>query len=233
MSIKTRAEITADVTADYLTGSAGNISAADLRKGYNNLNESKANIIKAALDCSANPNYPTSERGDTIPVSVRGRIGGAAGKIVEAGDVIVCLADATTNTESVVGSSFIVVSGAQSGLVVLYSAVVDLKTVADHTIALPANLWFVPVEAFLLITTADTVSGQPTIRFGNTNSLAALKSATATSGMTAAGDRTRVVTFDTNDAQDSTYDLSAGITVGATATTLSGRFGFIGYYIPV
>ena len=233
MAVKTKAEITADIAADYLTGTAGNISAADIRKGFTSLNDSKANVIKAGLDCSANPNYPTSERGDLIPISVAGRIGGSAGKLVKAGDVVVCLADATTNTESVVGSSFIVVEGSRNGLVVLYTDEVDLKTVADTTIALPANLYFVPIEAFLVLTDADTVTGQPTIRFGNSSDRAVLKAAAATSGLTANGDRHRVTTFHTNDAQDSTYDLSAGVTVAATGTTVKGRFGFVGYYLPV
>ena len=107
-----------------------------------------ANIPQASLDCSTNPNYPTSEVGDWIPISVSGRIGGSAGKLVKAGDVVVCLADATTNTGIRCGSSFIVVEGSRNGLVVLYTDEVDLKTVADTTIALPANLYFVPIEAF-------------------------------------------------------------------------------------
>lgn len=232
MAEQTRAARNAAVTSDILTGSAGNVTAAKVRTKLTNWSDSMANVIKAGLDCSANPNYPTSEKGDMIPVSVSGKIGGAAGKDVRVGDVVVCLADATTNTESVVGSSFIVLENNRSGLVTLYTADVDLKTVADTTIVLPTNLWFVPIEAFLILTDTDTVTGQPTIRFGNTNSLAALKAAAATSGLTAEGHRHRVTTFDTNTAQDSTYDLSAGVTVAATGTTVTGRFGFVGYYIP-
>ena len=233
MSAKTRAVRNSEVTSDILTGSAGNVTAAKLRTKLTDWSDSMANIPQASLDCSANPNYPTSEVGDLIPISVSGRIGGSAGKLVKAGDVVLCLANASTGSESSVGSSFIVLEGSRNGLVVLYTDEVDLKTVADTTIALPANLYFVPIEAFLVLTDADTVTGQPTIRFGNSSDRAVLKAAAATSGLTANGDRHRVTTFHTNDAQSSTNDISAGVTSAATGTTVSGRFGFVGYYLPV
>jgi len=231
MAVKTRAQITADIAADYLTGSAGNISAADVRKGYTSVNDSKSNVVKAALDCSANPNYPASERGDTIPVSVAGLIGGSSGKRVEVGDLIVCLADAASGTESAVGSSFIVLGNSKTGSVVITSDDIDLKTVADTTIPLPAGYTFFPIEVNLIITAADTVSVQPTIRFGNTNDNAALVAAGSTSGLTAVGTRVRAKNFATDDGQDQTYNLTFGVTVAATATTLTGRAVFVGYYV--
>ena len=231
MSVKTRAAITADIAADYLTGSVGNISAADVRKGYDNINDSKSNVIKAVLDCSANPNYPASERGDTIPVSVAGKVGGASGKRVDAGDLIVCTADNAGGAESAVGTSFITLSSTRSGLVKLETAVVDLKTVADTTVSLPAGYTFFPTELNLVITAADTVTGQPTIRFGNTNNNAALLAAVATTNMTAVGNRSRYTTLVTANGQDETYNLTFGVTIAAAGTTLSGKAVFIGYFI--
>lgn len=52
-------------------------------------------VFKGTIDCSANPNYPAANAGDTYVVSVAGKIGGAAGVTVEAGDLLLCLVDAT------------------------------------------------------------------------------------------------------------------------------------------
>ena len=52
-------------------------------------------VYKGSIDCSTNPNYPAADCGHTYFVSVAGKIGGASGTAVAAGDMIVCNADAT------------------------------------------------------------------------------------------------------------------------------------------
>jgi len=52
---------------------------------------------KGALNCSTNPNYPAADAGDTYRVSVAGKIGGASGPNVEAGDMMVCTTDSTAS----------------------------------------------------------------------------------------------------------------------------------------
>ncbi|HET8744312.1 MAG TPA: hypothetical protein VFM98_01815 [Ramlibacter sp.] len=54
-----------------------------------------AMVFKGLIDCSASPNYPAADRGHTYRVSVAGKIGGASGVVVEAGDFAVCLDDGT------------------------------------------------------------------------------------------------------------------------------------------
>lgn len=56
-----------------------------------------AMIFKGVVDCSANPNYPAADRGFTYRVSVAGKIGGASGPNVEAGDLLLCLTDGTAS----------------------------------------------------------------------------------------------------------------------------------------
>lgn len=56
-----------------------------------------AMVFKGVIDCSANPNYPAADRGHTYAVSVAGKIGGASGPNVEAGDRIMCLTDGTAS----------------------------------------------------------------------------------------------------------------------------------------
>jgi len=53
-------------------------------------------IYKGAIDCSTNPNYPAGDAGHTYMVSVAGKIGGASGKVVIAGDMAICNTDGTT-----------------------------------------------------------------------------------------------------------------------------------------
>lgn len=61
------------------------------------------------IDCSTNPNYPASEKGDTYMVTAAGRIGGASGIEVTEGDLIVCKADSAGGTQASVGGDFFIV----------------------------------------------------------------------------------------------------------------------------
>jgi hypothetical protein len=49
--------------------------------------------FKGSTDCSANPNYPAASKGDFYLVSVAGKIGGASGTVIEAGDSYFATAD--------------------------------------------------------------------------------------------------------------------------------------------
>lgn len=100
------------------------------------------------LDCSSNPNYPVSSKGEILSVSVAGKIGGDSGEVVEVGDLIVCITTSAGGTEAAVGSEFIVL---QANVVGDASAtakgVVELATDAEvvtgtsTTLAVtPANL---------------------------------------------------------------------------------------------
>lgn len=62
--------------------------------------------LKSGTDCSANPNYPAALKGDAYYVTVSGKIGGASGKSVDAGDVFIASADNAGGTEASVGTSW-------------------------------------------------------------------------------------------------------------------------------
>lgn len=62
--------------------------------------------LKGTTDCSTNPNYPTALKGDYYVVTVAGKIGGASGPTVAAGDVYFAKADNAGGTEASVGSSW-------------------------------------------------------------------------------------------------------------------------------
>ncbi|MBN2617176.1 MAG: hypothetical protein JXR64_02550 [Spirochaetales bacterium] len=65
--------------------------------------------IKGGIDCSLNPDYPAADAGDAYRVTVGGKIGGASGIVVQAGDLIICFVDATASgSHAIVGNQWIV-----------------------------------------------------------------------------------------------------------------------------
>ena len=80
------------------------------------------------LDCSSNPNYPAAAKGYRIRVTIAGKIGGASGKVVEAGDVVEAVADNAGGTEASVGTSWIVI---QANIAGMTAAGLSMITAAD------------------------------------------------------------------------------------------------------
>lgn len=106
-------------------GGTGASTAAGARA---NLGLGDVVIDKGPIDCSANPNYPAADRGDLYTVSVAGKIGGASGVDVIAGDWIKCKTDGTVSgTQAAVGSSWSIneaeggSSSFSNGMAVAYS----------------------------------------------------------------------------------------------------------------
>lgn len=66
-----------------------------------------AMVFMGVIDCSANPNYPAADRGNTYRVSVAGKIGGGSGTAVEVGDILICLTDGTAaGNQATVGAQW-------------------------------------------------------------------------------------------------------------------------------
>jgi hypothetical protein len=87
-----------------------------------------AMLYKGATDCSANPNYPAGNAGETYRVSVAGKIGGASGVDVEAGDFFICNTDdASSGNQATVGTSWNVIQTNLSG------AVLNTRTISTAT----------------------------------------------------------------------------------------------------
>jgi len=104
-----------------LAGGAGNLVTADaiLAAINANIGANDAMVYKGALDCSANPNYPEADAGDTYKVSVSGKIGGASGEAVEAGDMLIYTVDGTASgTHATVGIKWNVIQQNIDGAVV-------------------------------------------------------------------------------------------------------------------
>ncbi|MBS1776298.1 MAG: hypothetical protein JSS64_08475 [Bacteroidetes bacterium] len=104
-----------DGTAANHAASKGQMDTADasLQAQINDLASTVAEGIRTPtdIDCSANPNYPASTKGDSYKVTVAGKIGGASGKPVSVGDLIVCKTTSAAGIEAVVGANFYIVEG--------------------------------------------------------------------------------------------------------------------------
>lgn len=72
-------------------------------------------------DCSTNPNYPAAVLGDDYYVTVAGKIGGAAGKVVAVGDVYRATANNAGGTEAAVGASWVVDPRGTTGDAVMFA----------------------------------------------------------------------------------------------------------------
>lgn len=89
-----------------------------------------AMVFKGVIDCSGNPNYPAADRGATYRVSVAGKIGGASGTNVEAGDLLICLTDGTVaGTQAAVGASWTIAQANLDGAVIG-----PASAVGDHVV---------------------------------------------------------------------------------------------------
>lgn len=91
---------------------------------------------KGVIDASANPNYPAASAGHTYRISVAGRIGGAAGPVVEVGDTITALVDGSAaGNHATVGANWTIlqtnIDGAVTGPAV--SVAGDLVTFSGTT----------------------------------------------------------------------------------------------------
>ena len=100
-------------------------------------------VYKGVIDCSGSPNYPAADAGHIYIVSVAGKIGGASGAVVTAGEMLVCNTDGTAaGTEAAVGSKWnIVQANIDLTNIVISGGVIDGTLVGKSN---PAELWGSP-----------------------------------------------------------------------------------------
>lgn len=244
MSSKTKAQLKTE--KDTFTDGGG-ATTSMFRNQQESLIDSLNARYQSAIDCSANPNYPASDAGMIYSISVSGRIGGSAGKVVTAGDLLLCVTDSIGGTESGHGTKFIHINNQikhavkkdeteadlfasfKSALVVLETDLIDLTaTATDVEISIPSGFHFYPIEVGIIIVgPATAIANPPSIRFGEgAGSEATLIAATAITGTNALHERKR---FTSLLHDNGVTKLSCGVTAAGTGTAYNGRAYFIGH----
>jgi hypothetical protein len=132
LGLGTVATLASDTDTALAANSDANVATQKAVKAYVDglLAASDAVIYKGATDCSANPNYPAANAGHLYVVSVAGKIGGASGTVVEAGDMFICKTDGTAGgTQAAVGAQWNVIQTNINGAVVGPASAVDGRVV--------------------------------------------------------------------------------------------------------
>lgn len=117
-------------------GTSGQITVTDNGDGTITLSLATgldALVYKGAIDCGTNPNYPAADAGHVYVVSVAGKIGGASGEVVAAGDLILCKVDGSpSGTQAAVGANWDILEHSQLN-VPLYTAITSSGTAGNYT----------------------------------------------------------------------------------------------------
>lgn len=138
--------------------------------------------FKSDLDCSANPNYPAGEKGDCYHITGAGKVGGASGKSVDIGDMLVCKANASAGNEVAVGTSWYVLERNLAGVVLAANNLSDLASASTARTNLGLGTLATQNGTFSG-TSSGTNTGDQTNITGNAATATALQTARTINGV--------------------------------------------------
>lgn len=124
--------------------------------------------FKGNQSASGNPNYPAGAKGDVYYINVAGKVGGASGKTVTVGDMLICSADNAGGAEASVGTSWFVT---ESNLDMTNVAITggSITGITDITVADGGTGRSTGTTAYALVATGTTATGaQQTLASGAT-----------------------------------------------------------------
>lgn len=120
--------------------------------------------FKGAIDASSNPNYPAANKGDAYTISVAGKIGGASGKSVDVGDMVIATADNAGGTEASVGTSWTILEHNLVGALMASNNLSDVASPATAFANIKQNATTSATGVVELATTAETQAKTDTTR---------------------------------------------------------------------
>jgi hypothetical protein len=136
-----------DITANKVTGLVAPSVASDAaNKAYVDTLVSSGMTIKGATDASTNPNYPVAIVGDAYHISVAGKIGGASGEVVEAGDVVLCITDSAGGTQAAVGAEWIILQANADQATEVIIGLARIATAAEVTTGTNDDAYITPLK---------------------------------------------------------------------------------------
>ena len=121
-----------DTDVSLTANSDTRIASQKAVKAYIDLLNTNDVNYAGAIDASANPNYPAATKGDYYKISVSGRIGGASGIVVKAGDALIANTTNAGGTEVAVGASWDIL---QANVDQATTSTLGLVALADATAA--------------------------------------------------------------------------------------------------
>jgi len=130
VSLGTAAALDSDNDSALTANSAARLATQFAVKAYIDGRVTGVMTFKGDIDCSANPNYPAGTKGESYVASVGGKIGGASGKAVDAGDLIICRATNAGGTEAAVGASWFVLEHNLAGALLAANNLADVTNPA-------------------------------------------------------------------------------------------------------
>ena len=134
-----------------------------------------AMVFKGVIPASTNPNYPSGVTGDTWKISESGKIGGASGVNVEAGDTIICVTDNAGGNQATVGANWTILQTNIDGAVTTGGAIAQGALVIGAGSSSVSTLPNAATAGWLLIGNTGTNSptwtapGSFTVQVGGTN----------------------------------------------------------------
>lgn len=123
------------------------VASADIAtKNYVDNLVSSAMDFKGAIDASTNPNYPAATAGDVYVISVAGKIGGASGLDVQAGDMVLCTVTNAGGDQATVGSSWTILENNNEQATETILGLVKIATNAQVTAGVDDTTAITPLK---------------------------------------------------------------------------------------
>ena len=181
--------------------------------------------FRGLIDASTNPNYPAAIIGDTYEISVKGKIGGAAGIPVEPGDLIIANAANAGGTQGAVGASWDITQFGLQQIFEITGSDLSFAVLRDLTETVGRNFSMAVVTNY-----TETVGGNYSMAATGTWAVSGTNFAVGATGKVTAGlaNGSMTIGLGSGFVVGNIQNTYVGVNIGA-ATTTGSRNTALGY----